>query len=80
MHIDKDALQKLLSLNDRQLLGVIERLVKESGIDPSQFNVDPQSISSIRTAISSATEEELNEIIAKYEANKQLRGVKNERK
>ncbi len=69
MQIDKRALEGLLKLNDRQLMTIINRLVSESGIDPAQFNIDPQSVSSIRAAISGATDEQLNSIVEQYEQN-----------
>ena len=68
MQIDRKALNGLLSLNDRQLLALINRLAGESGIDPSQFNIDPKDVSSIRSAISGATDEELQSIVDQYEA------------
>jgi len=74
MQIDKKALEGLLSLNDRQLMMIINRLVAESGIDPAQYNIDPASISSIRAAISGATDEQLDSIVKQYEENKQKRG------
>ena len=76
MQIDRKALDGLLSLNDKQLLGIINRLATESGIDPSQFNIDPSSVSSIRNALSSATDAELAQIVAQYEAGKTSRGAK----
>ena len=76
MQIDKKALEGLLALNDKQLASVINRLIAESGINPAEYNIDPQSASSIRAAISSADEAELNKIVEQYEANKKGRGAK----
>ena len=70
MQIDRKALEGLLALNDKQLMSIIGRLAAGSGIDLSQFNIDPRSISSIRSAISSATDEDLEHIVAQYEASK----------
>ena len=74
MQIDRNALEGLLSLNDRQLLTVINRLASESGIDPSQFNIDVSSVASIRRAISGASDEELKSIVDQFEAGKNERG------
>lgn len=74
MQIDRNALEGLLSLNDRQLLTVINRLASESGIDPSQFNIDVSSVASIRQAISGASDEELKSIVDQFEAGKNQRG------
>lgn len=76
MQIDKKALEGLLALNDRQLASIINRLIAESGIDPAEFNIDPSSASSIRSAIAGADEAELNRIVQQYEANKKGRGTK----
>lgn len=77
MQIDRKALDGLLALNDRQLMMIINRLISESGIDPAQFNIDPKDISSIRTAISGATDRDLDMIVEQYENNqKQRRGRK----
>ena len=74
MQIDRKTLDSLLSLNDRQLMMIINRLVSESGIDPAQFNIDTNSISSIRSAISGASDAELNMIVEQYQANKKKGG------
>ena len=70
MQIDRKMLNGLLALNDRQLQALFVRLIKESGIDPSQFNVDPQSVQSIRSAIKNASDEDLTRIAEQYESNK----------
>lgn len=75
MQLDRDALNKVLQLNDRQLSSLITRLATESGIDPAEFNIDPTSIESIRSALRSATDDDLRRITEQYEANKnQKRG------
>lgn len=70
MQIDKKMLESLLSLNDKQLQALFIRLARDSGIDPSQFNIDLQSVQSIRSAISNATDEDLTKIAEQYVANK----------
>lgn len=70
MQIDRQALEKLLEMNDRQLKTVITRLAAQSGIDPSEFNIDPKSIESIRKALGSASDEDLKRIAEQYEANR----------
>ena len=73
MQIDREAIDKLLTLNDRQLKHIIQRLANESGIDPAQFNIDPQSIASIRSALTNASDEDLQQVAEQYEANKRKR-------
>lgn len=74
MQIDRKALEGLLSLNDKQLMTVINKLAAQSGINLAEFNVDPQSVASIRSAISGASDEELDRIVRQYESNKTGRG------
>ena len=73
MQIDKEALQKLLSLNDRQLSLVINKLAAESGIDPASLNINTKDITSIRNALSGATERDLRRVAEQYEKNLQNR-------
>lgn len=74
MQIDRSALEKLLSLNDRQLKSIIQRLATESGIDPKDFHMDTNSIESIRHALRTATDEDLKRVTEQYEANRRRRG------
>lgn len=73
MEINRDSINKLLSLNDRQLKAIIQNLAKESGIDPAEFNIDTDSIESIRVALSTAGDDDLKRIAEQYEANKKGR-------
>lgn len=59
MQLDKQTLQKLLLMNDRQLASVIRSLAENSGLDLSTFNIRPDDIQSIRKALSGATDEDL---------------------
>ena len=70
MQINRDSINKLLSMNDAQLKMIIRHLAAQSGIDPAQFNIDTSSIESIRRALSSATDEDLRSIAEQYEKNK----------
>ena len=70
MQLDRQALNKLLTLNDRQLMLLIGRLAAESGINPADFNIDPSSIESIRSALRSASDDDLRRIAEQYEASK----------
>ena len=74
MQIDRKALDQLLAMNDRQLKAVITRLAKGSGINPDDLHMDPNSIESIRHALSTATDEDLRRVAEQYEANQKRRG------
>lgn len=71
MEIKRENIDKLLSLNDWQLKMIIQKIANESGIDPSQFNIDTSSIESIRRALSTASDEELKAVAEQYERNQQ---------
>lgn len=70
MQIDRESLEKLLSLNDRQLKLVINKLAADSGIDPAAFNINTQDIESIRRALSTATDSDLARVAEMYEQNR----------
>ncbi len=70
MQIDRASLERLLSLNDRQLQHFITKLATDSGIDPAMFNIDLRDVQSIRTALSGATDADLAQIAEMYDKNK----------
>ena len=70
MQIDRASLEKLLSLNDKQLQRFITKLAAESGIDPATLNIDLGNVRSIRQALSGASDEELSRIGEMYEKNR----------
>ena len=74
MQIDRQSLDKLLSLNDRQLSLVINKIAASSGLDLSSFNIDPKDIKNVRQALTSATDEDLRRITEQYEASRKNGG------
>ena len=62
MQLDRNALNKLLSLSDRQLEAVIKKLGTEYGLDLSQFQVKEGDLDGLRHAMRSASDEELGKI------------------
>lgn len=59
MTLDRNAVDKLLSLNDKQLALVIKKLTAEAGIDPAALQINTANIAALRTALSMATDEDL---------------------
>ena len=59
MTLDRNAVEKLLALNDKQLALVIKKLTAEAGIDPSLIQFTPANVQALRTALSMATDEDL---------------------
>lgn len=69
MKLDKKALDRLLSMNDSQLARMIEKAASESGLDLGTFGITSSDISSVRKALSGATEEDIkkaNEALEQY--------------
>lgn len=59
MQFDREAIDKLLSLNDFQLKIVVTRLLKENGIDPSMLNIDTKNMAALRRTLQNATEADI---------------------
>ena len=59
MQLDRKTLDRLLSLNDRQLQAVIDKLVAEFGLDLSGFRVKEGDMDALRRAIRTASDEDL---------------------
>ena len=70
MILDRNALNRLLSLNDKQLKAVLERLAAESGLDLSALNVSPDDIASVMSALSGATDRDMEEAARKLSEKK----------
>jgi hypothetical protein len=60
-------LKRLLAMNDEQLGQMIQKIAAETGIDPAQLGINPQSIESVRSALGSIGDEELEGINRLYE-------------
>ena len=67
MQIDERMLKRLLAMNDEQLGQMIQKIAAETGIDPVQLGINPQSIESVRSALGSIGDEELEGINRLYE-------------
>ena len=59
MKLDKNALSRLLSLNDADLKRMIEGIAAESGLDLSSFGISGSDIESVRKALSVATDDDI---------------------
>ena len=73
MQIDRASLERLLSLNDRQLSSVITRLIAQSGIDPAEFQLNTKDVESLRKALAGASDDDLRRIAEQYEASQRKR-------
>lgn len=66
MQIDRNALNRILGMNDEQLSALITQIAKETGIDPAALGLNPQNIAGVRTALSGATESDIQKLDALY--------------
>ena len=76
MQIDERMLKRLLAMNDEQLGQMIQKIASETGIDPAQLGINAQSIESVRSALGSIGEDELEGINRLYQDYR--RGKKNQ--
>ena len=60
MKLDRNAVKRLLALNDAQLKALITRLAGESGIDLAGISIRPDDIASVRRALEMATDEDIS--------------------
>ncbi len=66
MQIDRNALNRILGMNDEQLRTLITQIAQETGIDPAALGLNPQNIASVRQALSGATESDIQKLDALY--------------
>ena len=59
MQLDRNAINRILSLNDEQLKALIRSLAENTGLDLSSFNISATDVQSIRRALSVATDADL---------------------
>ena len=67
MQIDERMLKRMMTMSDEQLGQMIQKIAAETGIDPAQLGINPQSIESVRSALSSIGDDELEGINRLYE-------------
>lgn len=73
MQIDQKTLNRLLSMRDDQLAGVIQKIAADAGIDPAALGLNPDNIAEIRRALGSASSEDLEQLGKIYDAYRQNR-------
>ncbi len=71
MQIDQKMLNRLLTMDDKQLGEIIQNIATEAGIDPNMLGLNPENIQSIRQALGSATDQDLEQLNAVYNTYKQ---------
>ncbi len=74
MILDRNALNKLLSMSDSRLKAVMERLAADSGLDLSTLNISPDDIASVRSALSGASDHELEKVAEQFAQSRKKEG------
>ena len=74
MNFNRDALTKLLALDDESLKKVLAEIATEAGVDPSSFNVSSADISKLRGVLSIASNDDIAAFIAQFGKGGKLNG------
>lgn len=61
MRINKNTIDILLALDDEKLAYIVGTVLRESGIDVSEFGISGNDISALRKRLSELSDEELTE-------------------
>ena len=70
MEFDRNALSRLLSLNDTQLKFLVNRFAGEYGLDLASYNVTEGDIKSVRRALANLSDEQLRDLGEKISGGK----------
>lgn len=62
MEFDRNALSRLLSLNDSQLRFLVNKFARDYGLDLASYNVTEGDISSVRRALANLSDSELRDL------------------
>lgn len=73
MQIDRNALNRILNMDDRQLEALITQIAAETGIEPAALGLNPQNIAGVRQALSTATDADVAKLNALYADYRQSR-------
>ncbi|MCQ2354921.1 MAG: hypothetical protein MJ102_07480 [Clostridia bacterium] len=71
---DREALGRLLNMNDDQLRLVIDRIAAENGLDLSGVNISAGDMASVRRALGSASEDDIRKMSEQIRAGMKRRG------
>ena len=73
MMLDKNTKERLLKLNDDQLIMIIKSIAAQNGIDIKSLNITQEHLSSLRRALSGADDADIKkaaEILKNYKGGK----------
>jgi len=70
MQFDRNAVNRMLRLDDGQLRQIIARLADEAGIDRAALNLSAGDLQALRQALGSASDQELTRLAEQLESQK----------
>ena len=68
MKLDRKSLNKLLSLNDRQLQTVIEQLIRDYGLNLASFHIKDGDMQGLRNALRNASDKDLEQLAQQFKS------------
>lgn len=74
MNFNRDALTKLLALDDENLKKVLIEIAREAGVDTSSFNVSNADISKLRGVLSIASNDDIAAFLSRFGKGGKLNG------
>ena len=74
MQIDKNMVDRILSLDDTELWQAIVLIAKEAGFDLSSQKISPKDIAKIRAMLGGASEKDIERAAKKLEAIRRVKG------
>ncbi len=66
MNFNREALTKLLALDDESLKKVLSEIALEAGVDPSSFSIRDTDISKLRSVLSIASNDDIAAFLSQF--------------
>ncbi len=74
MNFNREALTKLLALDDESLKKVLSEIAREAGVDQSSFNIRGTDISKLRSVLSIASNDDIAAFLSQFGKGGNLNG------
>jgi hypothetical protein len=66
MNLDQNSIKRLVSLNDKQLRQVLQKLAADYGVDLSAFPLGEQELARIRSVLSVANPQDIQQFLNQF--------------
>ena len=70
MNFDKNSLNKLRSLSDKELIKILKDIAKEAGIDSENLKISKGDVVKIRAFLSVASDDDIAQLITRFGGQK----------